>query len=124
MELSRYIRPRVVEILSHYQKAFQPALDQQKMSLDQVILTGGGALLRGSDELAHRLLGIPVRIGRPQGVSGLAQEVSSPTHTTAVGLVRYAATQGKLDAASQAKVSEPASPSLWSRIRNSFKNFF
>lgn len=122
-ELARYIRPRVLEILGHCQQAFQPTLAEQQIALDQVVLTGGATLLRGSDELAQRLWGLPVRIGRPQGISGLAQEVSSPAHATVVGLVRYAALKGAA-AASESKAAEPVPMSWWSRIRNSFKNFF
>jgi cell division protein FtsA len=122
-ELARYIRPRVLEILGHCQQAFQPTLDEQRITLDQVVLTGGATLLKGSEELAQRLLGLPVRIGRPQGISGLTQEVSSPAHATVVGLVRYAAIKGA-GAASESRVVEPVPVSWWGRIRNSFKNFF
>jgi cell division protein FtsA len=54
-----------------------------------VVLTGGGALLRGASELAQSVLGLPVKIGIPSGfgMAALAPEVESPIYATAVGLV-------------------------------------
>lgn len=54
-----------------------------------VVLTGGVALLKGIDELAMRVLDLPVRIGNPRDIGGLSEMVSSPIFSTAVGLVRY-----------------------------------
>ncbi len=51
-----------------------------------VVLTGGTALLRGVEELAHQVLDLPVRVGSPQGVEGLRPVVRSPRFATAVGL--------------------------------------
>ncbi len=55
------------------------------------VLTGGGALMRGTIQLAEKILGMPTRIGLPQGVGGLNDTVQSPVYTTGVGLVIYAA---------------------------------
>ncbi len=54
-----------------------------------VVITGGVALLKGIDEVARRVLDLPVRIGRPLDVGGLSDMVASPIFSTAVGLVRY-----------------------------------
>lgn len=54
-----------------------------------VVLTGGVSLLKGIDDLAMRILDLPVRIGRPREMGGLSEIVSSPVFATAVGLVRY-----------------------------------
>ncbi len=56
-----------------------------------VVLTGGGALMRGTIQLAEKILGMPTRMGLPQGVGGLNDTVQSPVYTTGVGLVIYAA---------------------------------
>ena len=54
------------------------------------VLTGGGALIPGTDELAADVLGMEARIGRPMGLSGgLVEEVSNPKYATGVGLVLY-----------------------------------
>ena len=56
-----------------------------------IVLTGGGAMLPGSVELAERIFEMPVRLGRPQGFGGLGDQVTSPLFSTVMGLVRIAA---------------------------------
>jgi len=53
-----------------------------------VVVTGGTALLNGTEELAKEVFGMPVKIGIPTNLSysGLAPEVGSPVYSTAVGL--------------------------------------
>jgi cell division protein FtsA len=57
----------------------------------QIVLTGGGAELKGIAEHVQVALGRAVRIGRPGGLAGLPEAHSGPAFTTLVGLVRYAA---------------------------------
>jgi cell division protein FtsA len=57
----------------------------------QIVLTGGGAELKGIAEHIQAALGRAVRIGRPTGLAGLPEAHSGPGFTTLVGLVRYAA---------------------------------
>ena len=51
------------------------------------VITGGSSLLPGLDVLAEQLLGMPVRLGRPLKVKGLADSVCLPQFSTGVGLV-------------------------------------
>ncbi len=54
-----------------------------------VVLTGGGSLLTGCDELASEIFGLPARIGVPLDLgSGLSKEVESPEFATVAGLIR------------------------------------
>lgn len=54
-----------------------------------VVLTGGGALLKGCTELAEEVFGLPTRIGVPQDLGkGLASDIESPEFATVAGLVR------------------------------------
>lgn len=54
-----------------------------------VVLTGGGSLLTGCDELASEIFGLPARIGVPLDLgSGLSKEVGSPEFATVAGLIR------------------------------------
>ena len=57
----------------------------------QVVLTGGGAELRGIADYAQGVLGRAVRIGRPRGLVGLPPAHSGPGFSTLAGLVHYAA---------------------------------
>ncbi len=57
----------------------------------QVVLTGGGAELKGIADYAQGTLGRAVRIGRPRGLVGLPDAHSGPGFATLAGLVHYAA---------------------------------
>ncbi len=57
-----------------------------------VVLTGGGARLAGSAALAREVLEMPVRIGSPQGVGGLMDQLSNPAFSTPIGLLLWGAT--------------------------------
>lgn len=55
-----------------------------------LVLTGGTAQLRGLPEIAETRLGIPARLGRPHGYSGLSDLIGTPAFATSIGLVEYA----------------------------------
>ena len=57
----------------------------------QVVLTGGGAELKGVADYAQAALGRSVRIGRPRGLTGLPEAHSGPAFATLAGLAFYAA---------------------------------
>jgi cell division protein FtsA len=57
----------------------------------QVVLTGGGAELKGIADYAQGVLGRAVRIGRPRGLIGLPEAHSGPAFSTLAGLVQFAA---------------------------------
>ncbi len=57
----------------------------------QVVLTGGGAELKGMADYVQGVLGRAVRIGRPRGLLGLPDAHSGPGFATLAGLVHYAA---------------------------------
>jgi cell division protein FtsA len=54
-----------------------------------VVLTGGGAMLEGLTEIAEDALDCPVRRGSPADLGGLADSVSTPQYSTAVGLALH-----------------------------------
>lgn len=55
-----------------------------------VVLTGGGAHMKGLIKLAERIFRAPCMVGRPIGFSGLTAVTERPEYATAAGLVRYA----------------------------------
>lgn len=59
-----------------------------------IVLTGGAAQLGRFDELVREMLGMPVRIGVPTELSGLADSLDSPSYATGVGLLRWGARHG------------------------------
>lgn len=56
-----------------------------------IVLSGGGALLRGACELCQQVTDMPTRVGVPRDVDGFSESLSSPIYSTAVGLVQYGA---------------------------------
>ncbi len=59
-----------------------------------IVLTGGGAQLNQFDDLLREMLQLPVRIGVPDGLSGLTDSLDSPAYATAVGLLRWGMRHG------------------------------
>ncbi|MFM7028053.1 MAG: cell division protein FtsA [Chakrabartia sp.] len=57
----------------------------------QVVLTGGGAELKGMADYVQGVLGRAVRVGRPRGLIGLPDAHSGPGFATLAGLIHYAA---------------------------------
>ena len=54
-----------------------------------IVLTGGCSQLSGTLELAEEIFDMPVRLGKPIGLKGLAEKVSDPIFATSIGLIRY-----------------------------------
>ena len=59
----------------------------------QVVLTGGGAQMPGLADFAQGALGRPVRIGSPPTMLGLPPGNATPSSSTLVGLLLYAAAE-------------------------------
>lgn len=83
-----FIKPRVEEILEMIRDrlAASPFAAEPQGT---VILTGGASQLTGLSELASRILGRQVRVGRPLGISGLPDAAKGPAFAVAAGLLVY-----------------------------------
>ena len=55
-----------------------------------VVLTGGGAKIKGVCELAESIFQVPVRVGHPAGIEGNDKIIANPIYATGVGLVLHA----------------------------------
>jgi len=86
--LASIIEPRMEEILSLASREIKKANAQEPLAAG-VILTGGGALLPGTIELAEQIFDMPVKIGTPSGIQELPQELITPEYATAIGLVTF-----------------------------------
>jgi cell division protein FtsA len=86
--LVRFIKPRVEEILEMVRDrlAASPFAAESRA---RVVLTGGASQLTGLTEMAARMFGRPVRIGRPLGISGLTEAAKGPAFAVAAGLLVY-----------------------------------
>jgi len=82
------IKPRVEEILEMVRDrlaACPIAADRR----GHVVLTGGASQLSGLPEMAARLIGRPVRLGRPLGIAGAPDAAKGPAFAVAAGLLVY-----------------------------------
>jgi len=129
-ELARIIRPRLREILHLARQSVDEAMGPLEVKVNRVVLAGGTALLRGFDLLARQQYSLPVRVGKPHGVSGLTDVVATPAHATAVGLVRYGITlpakalEAKPKREKREKQEGGQGAGIWARIKEIINNLF
>lgn len=84
------IRPRVREIFELVGKEVKKSgFGAQTPS--GLIICGGGCMTVGLLDQAKYVLGYPARIGHIEGLSGMVDEVDSPSFATAAGLIVYGA---------------------------------
>jgi len=84
--LAEVIEPRIEELYTLAQAELRRSGLEELLS-SGIVLTGGSALLQGMVELGEEVFHLPVRIGVPAYVGGLADVVRSPRYATAVGLL-------------------------------------
>lgn len=86
--VTRIIRARTEEMLEQVRDRLN-ASGYGAVVGRRVVLTGGAAQLNGLPEVARRILGRNVRVGRPLGVAGLPAAAKGPAFSTTVGLMIY-----------------------------------
>ncbi len=119
--LAEIIEPRMEEIFTLIKREIQKA-GHEDLLASGVVVTGGSALMPGSLDLAEDVLGLPVRLGSPQGVGGLADVVRSPMYSTAVGLVQFGARNA--DASGLRVPGDNVYDKVRSRMREWFSDMF
>lgn len=83
--LAEIIQPRCEEMLDLVKQEIKACLGYE-LAVCGAVLTGGASLLRGFDKMAEATLGLPVRIGIPRGMRGLASGFRAPAYAAAIGL--------------------------------------
>jgi cell division protein FtsA len=86
--LAEIIEPRMEEILTLIRREIQKSGHEDLLPAG-VVLTGGASIMQGTEELAEKMLQLPVRLGSPGGIGGLVDMVNGPMYSTGVGLVMY-----------------------------------
>lgn len=123
------IKPRLNELFSLIDDQIKDAGLKESVPAGLVI-TGGGADTVAIIDTAKRVLSLPARIGTPQDLSGLVDELSAPAFATATGLITYALKHMDTETiATSAKVklpikfSMPKFDNLYKRIVDLIKSF-
>ena len=55
-----------------------------------MVLTGGSSALPGIRDVANSVLGVPVRVAKPENLMGMKDRLDSPAFSTGVGLLHWA----------------------------------
>jgi cell division protein FtsA len=89
-QLNAIIRKRLERLMGEIQKELKK-LSFEDPAGRQIVLTGGGAELKGIADYAQQFLGSAVRVGRPKGLVALPEAHAGPAFATLAGLARFAA---------------------------------
>jgi len=111
-ELARVIELRMRETLSLVRRHVDRS-GVRRLLGSGVVLTGGACLLDGTAELAESIFNLPVRLGKPTGISGIAEALDSPLYATGAGLARYG-----YRSRMEGKISRFKSKSRFARVVN------
>lgn len=86
------IRPRLNEIFTMVRLSLERENLANRVPAGAII-TGGGAETVGVLDSAKRMLALPARIGKPNGVGGLIDDIINPSFATPVGLILWGASR-------------------------------
>jgi cell division protein FtsA len=100
-QLRGVVLPRMMEIFRMVKSHIGEHIPRDHV-IAEIVLTGGGANLRGIERFAGEYFGVPVRVGVPTAVGGLMDAMRQPQYATAVGLALFGS-KGENVAASGAR---------------------
>jgi len=127
--LVHIIHQRMDEVFELVQREITEAGYARRLSAG-VVLTGGGAGMRGMRDLATDVFGIGVRVGSPaDSTTGLSDAVEGPRFATVVGLAEYGAHRLALagvsgSGARRLHLSAPGMDRWIERVRVWLQDFF
>lgn len=119
-DLAHIIEARVDEI-------FQLLLQEVKRSGYDgllpagMVLTGGSSLLPGIKQLASQVMGMPVRIARPEHLVGLVDQLNSPSYSTSIGLLKWASIMNEVSASTSPRSRHKMPVTNWDDVKELFK---
>ncbi len=93
-QLAAVVEPRYDELFTLIQAEIRRSGFEDLIAAG-IVLTGGTAKMEGAVELAEEIFHMPVRLAKPQGVTGMGDIINNPIYATAVGILMYAAKQQK-----------------------------
>jgi len=117
--LADIIEPRMEEIFAMAQREIMRSGVADNLA-SGVVLVGGTSLLEGTQELAERIFGVPVRRGLPVNLKGMPEELMKPMYTTAAGLILHQGERG----ANHNRVRHGKFGRLRSRFSDWVRDFF
>ncbi len=119
--LAEVVEPRYEELLILVQNELRRS-GFEDLVAGGVVLTGGSAKMEGLIELAEEVFHMPVRLGMPQYVSGLADVVRNPIYSTGVGLLLFG--QSTQSLRGQELRDTRGARVVWERMKSWFQGNF
>ncbi len=92
--LAEVVEPRYEELFTLVRSELQRS-GYEDLIAAGIVLTGGSSKMEGVIELAEEIFHMPVRVGVPQYVTGLADVVKNPIYSTGVGLLLFGQRQAR-----------------------------
>ena len=119
--LAEVIEPRVEELYSLVQAELRRSGFEDLLS-SGIVITGGSGAMRGMVELGEEVFHMPVRLGMPHYVGGLAEVVRNPRFSTGVGLLLAGLEQYQRH--QQARMQTSSFEQILERMKSWFKGNF
>ncbi|PVZ71868.1 cell division protein FtsA [Pelagibaculum spongiae] len=119
--LAEVIEPRYEELFTLVQAELRRSGFEDIIAAG-IVLTGGTSKMEGAIDLAEEVFHMPVRLGVPQGISGLSDVACNPIHATGVGLLCYGRQQQHTSRKSRLPVEK--GDGLFSKVKNWFQGNF
>jgi cell division protein FtsA len=120
MTLIDVVEPRYAELLDLVAAELRRS-GYEDLIAAGIVLTGGSSKMEGVVELAEEIFNMPVRLGVPQYVSGLADVVRNPIHATGVGLLLFGHANRE---SGREFFGDQGFSGLWQRMMDWFKGNF
>ena len=121
-QIDEVVQARLREIMEMVRKELRRARYEQRLP-EGIVLTGGGAKIRGIEQFVRETLAVSVKIGVPSGLKGVAEAVQKPEYATAVGLMLLAAENNRSQTGRPRGKKKPknnSKPGFFRRILSKF----
>jgi cell division protein FtsA len=120
--LAEIVEPRYEELFGLIRDELRRSGFEEAIAAG-IVLTGGSAKMEGAVLLAEEVFHVPVRLGFPQGLSGLPDVVTNPVHATGVGLLLYARALYETEGG-PVRSSRDSGRGFMERMKDWFKGYF
>lgn len=120
-DLAEVVEPRYEELFSLIHAEIKRSGHEELLAAG-VVLTGGSAKIEGAVELAEEVFHMPVRLGVPHYVAGLADVIKNPIYATGVGLLLFGLKNTQING--RGLRSERGFGAMWQRMKNWFHGNF
>jgi len=121
--LSEILQPRAEEVFTLIRQEIARAGFEKSLNAG-IVLTGGGSLLPGMNDVAEQIFDMPVRQGLPHEAENLMDPQSGPQQATAIGLTVFGARNQRPRRSSNLGVPVGALGRVGDRVRAWFSEVF